>query len=244
MQAPTEMNVTRGTNTLTAPALSYPENDETPYLTCYSDDFSSVFVATNPFLKILEFPLNPQGEWIAEEVNTFAKQRGLDVGVSWREISELCGFPSIAYVERALGLTGSKRLSDELACPADTAKLLEMCREHNIFVPDEGFLSPLAEIALANFLKVLAQDEVIVADHFGPTSRQMKTGDFLHSDVLATPQIYAKDKSVYVSIYTDYHYFLVCQTSESRLKANPADYFEGFFADGSTNDLWGAGSLS
>ncbi|MBM1817835.1 hypothetical protein [Pseudosulfitobacter pseudonitzschiae] len=226
------------------PIFSYPDHDENLYLSWFKDSFSSVFVATNPFLNIPDFPLNPQGEWIPDEVNSVAKQRGADAGISWQKISMLCGFPSIAYVNRALGLTGSKRLSDKFSCPADTATMLKLCREQNIFIPDEGFLSPLSELSLASFLKELEHDEVIVADHFGTSPRPMKSEKFLKPEVFPTPEIYAQDKSIYVSIYTDYHYFLVCQTDASRSKANPANYFDGFFANENTNDLWGVSDLS
>lgn len=51
------------------------------------------------------------------------------------------------------------------------------------------------------------------------------------------------DGSVYICLYTDYHYFLVCQSDHNISVANPMDYFEGFFADENTNDLWGVGDL-
>ena len=121
--------------------------------------------------------------------------------------------------------------------------MLSVCNDQHLFAPDEGYYSPLVEIALARFLKQLGQDEVIVADHFGTSPRPMKSEDFLLPDGLAPPEIYTQDKSAYLSIYTDYHYFLVCQTERSISAANPMDYFEGFFADENTNDFWGIGDL-
>ncbi len=178
-----------------------------------------------------------------DEVNTLAKQRGPETGVSWREISQLCGFPSIAHVNRALRLTGSKRIVNDLACSSDTKKMLSICKDRHLFVPDEGCYSPLVQIALARFVKRLGHDEVIVADHFGTSPRQMRSEDFLLPDGFVPPEIYALDQSAYLSIYTDYHYFLVCQSKRSISVANPMDYFEGFFADENTNDLWGVGDL-
>jgi len=229
---------------MTEPVFSYPGNDEDPYLSWYKDDFSSVFVATNPFLNIPQLPLNLQGEWIPDEVVTVAKQRGADAGISWQKVSEICGFPSVSYVNRALRLTDSKRIADEFACPADTATMLKSCREQNIFIPDEGCLSPLSELSLASFLKELGHDEVVVADHFGSSPSPMSSERFSLPEVVVPPEIHAHDKSIYVSIYIDYHYFLICQTDASRSKANPTNYFEGFFADENTNDSWGVGDLS
>lgn len=223
--------------------FSYPANDEDAYLSWYRDSFSSVFVATNPFLKVPDFPLDFQGDWIPDEVNTIAKQRGAETSVSWREISELCGFSSIAHVNRALRLTGSKRIGNDLACSSDTEKMLSICEDLHMFVPDEGRYSPLVQISLARFLKQLEHDEVVVSDHFGTSPRQMKSKEFLLPDGFAPSEIHTPDKSVYVSIYTDYHYFLVCQSKHSISVANPMDFFEGFFADESTNDLWGIGDL-
>lgn len=226
------------------PVFSYPRWDEDTYLRWYRNDFSSVFVGTNPFLKIPDFPLSSPGDWIPDEVHAVAKQRGASVGVSWQEISELCGFSSIAHVNRALRLTGSKRIVDELACPSDTAKLLKVCSDRNIFIPDEGFFSPLTELSLARFLGHLGHEQVIVSDHFGISPRQMASQSFLAPDVDVPPEIHAPDRSIYLAIYTDYHYFLVCQSENSRASANPIDYFEGFFATENTNDLWGVGDLN
>lgn len=222
----------------------YPENDENAYLSWYKDDFSSVFVATNPFLKVPDFPLNANGDWVPDEVLELAKQRGPETGISWQEMAEFCQFPSIAHVNRALCLTGSKRIDDKFTCPSDTKKMLEICSDQNIFRPDEGFYSPLVELSFARFLKKLGHEEVIVSDHFGTSPRQMKSKNFSQPEVFGTPEIHTQDRSLYVSIYTDYHYFLVCQTESSKSTANPSDYFEGFFADETTNDFWGVGNVS
>jgi len=229
--------------TLTTPAFSYPRWDEDKYLSWYSGSFSSVYVATNPFLKVPEFPLNSPGEWVSNEVLNLAKKRGEGCGASWQEMAKLCGFPSTAHINRALRMTGSKRIEQKLACVSDTEKLMTICREQKIFAPDEGYFSPLTELSIGHFLQKLGYEEVVVSDHFGTSPKLMKTELFLRPEVLATPEIYANDKSVYLSIYTDYHYFLVCQTESSRSVANPSDYFEGFFADDGTNDLWGVGDF-
>ena len=173
-----------------------------------------------------------------------AKQRDLDVGVSWQEISKLCGFPSVAHVNRALRLTGSKRINDDLACPTDTAKLLKLCGEQHIFIPDEGRLSPVSELSLIRFLKALGHGEVVGADHFGSSPKPINPESLSLPEAYATPEMYARDKSIYMSIYIDYHYFLICQTDASRAKANPSELFEGFFSDESTNDHWGIGDLA
>ena len=228
---------------MTAPVFSYPHNDEDCYLSFYKEDFSSVFVATNPFLKIEGFSPNITSDWIPDEVSAIAKTRDNGIGVSWQEIAKLCGFSSIAQVNRALRRTGSARLLDELACPADTQKMLEACRRHNIFVPDEGFLSPLSELALAKFLEALGQDNVVVAQHFGTAPDALKSQEFLQPKLLSMPEIHTSDRSLFVSMYIDCHYFLICQSGVSRLTANPNEYFEGFFADEVTTDFWGIGSI-
>lgn len=190
-----------------------------------------------------DFPLNDIGDWIPHEVLTAAKQRGAEVAVSWREISELCGFPSIAHVNRALRLTGSQRIVGELACPADTAKMLNISNDLNIFVPDEGKFSPLIELTLVRFLRQLGHDEVVVASHFGVAPRRVASETFSLPDCDAGPEIHAPDRSIFLAMYVDYHYFLVCQTERSKSAANPMDFFEGFFAVEETNDLWGVGDL-
>ena len=44
---------------------------------------------------------------------------------------------------------------------------------------------------------------------------------------------------LYTSIYTDYHYYLIAQTEKSLQSARPDLFFEGFYADNSTDDFWG-----
>ena len=202
-----------------------------------------MFVATNPFLKIPDFPLNTQGNWIPDEVVAVAKQRGANASISWQVIAELCGFPSIAHINRALRLTGSKRILAELANSAETEKMLEVCKGQNFFVPDEGCFSPLAQLGLARFLDKLGHDRVIAAEDFGIKPRLMEAEELLLPDRFSPAEIQAMDGSAYICIYTDYHYFLVCQSDHSFSVANPMNYFEGFFADENTNYLWGVGDL-
>lgn len=217
----------------------YPSLEEDRYLQHFSGAFSSVFVATNTFLNIPEYELNASENWIPPEVIELAKRRGTSAGLSWEDIADLCGFPSIAHVNRALRLTGSKRIAKEDACPSDTEQLLKVCKENHIFLPDEGYFSPLVELQLARFFFDLGFSSVTVADHFGTSPRQMQTEEFKSFDAGVPPEICSEDHSIYVVIYTDLHYFLVCQTEQNKLIANPQNYFEGFFADENTSDKWG-----
>ena len=123
-----------------------------------------------------------------------------------------------------------------------TEKMLEICTGQNFFIPDEGRFSPLVQLGLARFLKQLGYDKVTIADHFGLSPRLVKSEELL-SGRSVPAEIQSMDGAIYICIYTDYHYFLVCQSNHSTSVANPMHYFEGFFADEKTNDLWGVGDL-
>ena len=224
-------------------SFEYPRNDDDYYLSFYKNQFTSVFIATNPFLNLPDLPLNASGDWIPDEVSEIAKARGTGVGVSWQDIARFCDFPSISHVNRALRLTGSRGIKIELANADDTHKMLKICEKRNIFIPDEGCFSPVTELTIAHFLGKLGYEDVIGAGHFGSPIKRIEIKTLLHPDVSAPPGLYAQDQSVYLSTYIDYHYFLVCQTAASRALANPADYFDGFFATSETNDFWGIGDF-
>lgn len=222
--------------------FSYPDEDETPYRSWFAKDFASVFVALNPFLCMPGFEPAKNGDWMSDAVAVAAKRCGPDCGVSWAEIAEICGFPSIRHVNRALGLTGSKRISDELASPEDTAKMWRICAERSIYLPDEGEPSPLMELALGQFMQALGHKEVLAAGHFGHGPRLRPVADLLNWDKEQEfVEFCATDRSLYCTIYTDYHYYLICQTEAGLERARPEDFFEGFYAEEETNDFWGVG---
>ncbi|MFC2968602.1 hypothetical protein [Acidimangrovimonas pyrenivorans] len=224
--------------------FSYPDDDDVRYLEWFGKDFASVFVALNSFLRLPGFPPYRNGDWVPAEVVEAAKKRGPDCGVSWAEIAGLCGFPSARHVNRALRLTGSKRIDPEYANREDTEKLLRICAENGIYPPDEGRPSPLFELSLGQFLTALGQEEVILADHFGVLPVSRATAEFLDRDrIVGFGELYAKDRSLYVANYIDYDHYLVCQTGESLARARPDAYFEGFYAGETTDDCWGIGIL-
>lgn len=230
---------------MTSHMFSYPPDDLNTYLSWYKNDFASVFVGTNSFFRNPDRSRTPDELLKANaDVDKMAKSQGAATAVSWQEVAELCGFDTIAHVNRALRLTGSQRIQADLSCPTDTKKLQKACDTQNIIMPYEGDYSPMTELTLERFFSRLGQDNVVVADHFGVSPRPMKTVDFRASDQFSPAEIHTNDGSLYVTMYIDYHYFLICQTAGSRSKANPADFFEGFFANDTTCDLWGIGDLA
>ena len=105
--------------------FQYPDRDDTPYREWFHGSFSSIFVATNDFLYVPEILPNKTEDWIPPDAYELAKQRGSQAAISWAAIAELCGFSSIAHVNRALRLTGSKRIHKDLACVAETQLLVD-----------------------------------------------------------------------------------------------------------------------
>lgn len=224
--------------------FDYADDDDTPYRRWFGKDFASVFVALNPFLRMPGFEPAKNGDGMPDAVEAAAKRCGPDCGVSWAEIAELCGFASIRHVNRALRLTGSKRISEEFASPEDTEKMRRICAERSIYMPAEGRPSPLMELALGQFMQALGHKEVLAAGHFGHGPQLWPVTDLLDRDNWGRfVELCATDRSVYCGIYIDYHYYLICQTEAGLARARPEDFFEGFYADEETNDFWGVGRL-
>lgn len=227
------------------PPFSYPREDETAYLDHFAGRFSSVYIALNPFLRLPGHPAYKNGDPVPDSAIQDALKLGPSCAVSWKEIAELCGFASIRQVNRALGLTGSKRLAPKYANLDDTNHMLEVCATQSIYPPDEGCSSPLLELSLGGFAKAAGHDSLISAAHFGSFPKDVQVADLLDRQYEhGCVELWAEDKSLYCAIYIDYHYFLICQTDRSLNLAKPHDYFEGFYADGQTNDFWGVGNFS
>lgn len=219
--------------------VSYPPDDDVKYLEFYKDRFSKVFVAFNPFIRVTQFPQQNTQEFLSEEVLVAAKRCGTNCGVSWSEVADLCQFPTVEHVNRALRWTGSKRLAADLVNEVDTQTLITTCGKHGILIPDEGFYSPAFEIFVGYFMRALGFETVIGARHFGHSATEMDVSDCLDPEDSCFPEMCAPDLSVYIAIYTDFHHALVCQTEDSWRKVKPAEFFEGFQADEHTDDHWG-----
>ncbi|MGR3620655.1 hypothetical protein [Pseudophaeobacter sp.] len=227
------------------PPFSYPGDDDTPYLKHFEGKFASVFVTLNPFLSISGHAPYKNGDSIPDSVVHAAKLAGPSCGVSWQEIAELCGFPSIGHVNRALRLTGSKRISAKYANQDETDRMLNVCASQGIYPPGEGYASPLLELAMGAFARDLCQENLINAGPFGSFPKTLQNSDLpeKHQDC-DWVELWTPDHSLYCSIDIDYHYYLICQTDESLKRAKPHAYFEGFYADTETSDLWGIGGLA
>ena len=222
--------------------FTYPKDDDGPYLEHFAGQFSSVFVALPPFLKLGFPPAHRVDDGISLDESLSAKRLGLSCGVSWTDVAALCQFPTIGHVNRALRLTGSRRILVELAKPEDTARLIETCSDVGLIPPDEGYISALMEVSAGTFLKRLGHENVFVANHFGMRMRKVSADDLLNPEIRVGGEEYcAEDLSVFFTTYTDYHYTLICQTAKSVKTAAPEDYFEGFAAGPATCDMWGVG---
>ncbi len=227
------------------PPFSYPIDDDTPYLQHFDGKSTSVFVALNPFLKLPDHPPFKNGDPVPDSARQEALKLGDSSGVSWQEITELCGFTFVHQVNRALRLTGSKRISTKYASQLETDHMLEVCAAQSIYPPDEGYSSPLLELALGRFAQAAGYDRLISAGPFGISPEEIQIAALQdRQSEHGCVELWAEDKSLYYTIYIDYHYHLICQTDESLRLAKPENYFEGFYASSTTNDFWGIGDFS
>ncbi|MDN3713304.1 hypothetical protein QWZ10_19125 [Paracoccus cavernae] len=225
------------------PSYSYPPRDEVPYLDWFGPHFQSVFVALNPFIKIHGGEPFRNSNWTPPEIVARAKRSGKECAVTWAEVATLCGFETIAVVNQALRLTGSKRIAPEYASVKSTELLLKHCREGHLYPPDEGRPSSPFECFFSDFATAAGQHTVLAGDGHPARREQLPIPNLADPEQINEfSEFAALDGSFYAAIYTDYHYWLVCQTAGSLSKARPEAFFEGFYANAATNDFWGIGN--
>lgn len=225
------------------PSYSYPPRDEVPYLDWFGPHFQSVFVALNPFIKIHGGEPFQNGNWTPPAIVARAKRSGKECAVTWAEVATLCGFETIAVVNQALRLTGSKRIAPEHASVKSTELLLKHCREGHLYPPDEGRPSSPFECFFSDFATAAGQHTVLAGDGHPARREQLPIPNLADPEQINEfSEFAALDGSFYAAIYTDYHYWLVCQTAGSLSKARPEAFFEGFYANAATNDFWGIGN--
>lgn len=221
-------------------SFSYPNSDEVPYLEWFGPHFTSVFVALNPFVRVHDGEPLQDGDWTPREVVVQAKRSGQECAVTWAEVASQCGLETIADVNQALGLTGSKRLAPEYGSKENTEILLKHCREGHLYPPDEGLPSPPFEWSFGNFATAAGQHTLVAGDGHGPSVAQLQVSKLTDPEQINEfAEFAALDNSLYATIYTDYHYWLICQTAVSLSKARPDAFFEGFYANAATTDFWG-----
>ncbi len=221
-------------------SFSYPNRDEVPYLVWLGPHFTSVFVALNPFVRVHDAEPFQDGNWMPDEVVVRAKRSGQECAVTWAEVASQCAFETIADVNQALRLTGSKRLAPEHASKENTKVLVEHCREGHLYPPDEGCPSPPFEWSFGNFATAAGQHTLLTRDGFGLSETQLQVSKLIDPEQINEfAEFAAPDNSFYATIHTDYHYWLICQTAGSLSKARPDAFFEGFYANAATNDFWG-----
>lgn len=218
----------------------YPGDDNVPYLRHFAPHFPHVFVALNTFTDVSGYV--PEHD-LESEFYVAAEKMGAEFAVSWRRIADLCGFKSIARVNRALRGRPPKWIAPKYANEADTNRLLNVCLSKKIAPAFEEKFTPGTRLGMSRFVSALGLGEIIADDwvHGGELSRQ-SVNSYFDSASRCAPRFYAPDHSLIVMIWVGYHYALVCQTEASHRKANPADFFEGFDANKSTDDYWGIGT--
>lgn len=220
-------------------SIFYPYDPEVPYLEHFKDEFSKVFIAFNPFFRTEEYERQDVYETTSKQTVINAKSIGLSSGVSWKEIANICKFSSSRFVNHALRLTQpSYGLDPRLDDYSTYRSILRMCQYHEIYIPEEGCISPPMEIAIANFLNSAGYSHVFEDDFYGYKPTAIKVSDLLNPTFSTKTLIYSEDEQIRIMINDDLFHILVCQTESSFEKINPANYFEGIQADTSTTENW------
>ncbi len=176
--------------------VCYPLDDTIPYLAHFAPTFSHVFVAFNPFLRAGKCGHQWDPECLPGDLWAAARRQGFTsaAGVSWAEVGLLSGLELPKRVNRALRLTGSKRIVSSLASSEDTQKLLQCCKINNICVPSEGEYSPALVLAIERFLSSLGHEKVVGARHFGIDPAEVEVRTLLEVVGASRPELHALDE--------------------------------------------------
>lgn len=207
----------------------YPNNEETKYLDYFKEYFDTVFVAFNPFFRMInsknydEYP-EP------DEIMKFGEI------VKWESIKRDCDFK--IYNEIIYGI---RKYSRDITNKDYFYKVLDdYCRKNKIWEPEDGSFSPLIQKEIKRIFELNLYNTLIIQDEFGDEIEEVKT-KMLEEELAARTtrrNIYSKDKKILFTIDWDSYYFLFCSSKEIIEKSLENSWLEGFFSTKEIGHLW------
>ncbi|GAA0769832.1 DUF2711 domain-containing protein [Ideonella azotifigens] len=210
-----------------------------PILPFYEGVFEAAYIILNPFMRPRPSSVGPSVEMMAD-LSADKLCRAYEP-VSWAQILELSGLPSLASIDVALR-TAIGGLNAQHANKENAALLDVSLKRHGLLPPCEGLFPELMQDPMLSFMQSLDQDWAWVGDDVG-TERKLHWIDDLKpasaKHHLVRASVFTPDKTSLWTVHWDSHFSLFCSTQENiaRLAEHPG--LEGFACDTSTEIYWG-----
>jgi hypothetical protein len=203
----------------------------------YAGTFEAVYVSLHPFIKPISID---KAEFKPDTYPSRANIVRNCSPVSWSEVAQLAGLPSLAAVDVGLR-TGIRGLKDEFQNQGYAAAIDLLCDTAGILPPPEGVFSDLLHDRILQSIQGLGYEWLWIGDEFC-TERKLHWIDDLKSqdDGLAKHRfnVFTPDKQLLWTIHWDSHFSFLCSSQEKLAAVQNISGLEGFFCTPSTEIYW------
>lgn len=239
---------------------------DTPMLEWWGSDYDHVFIVLSPFFRVegytpetaafgpihsdlqnfddimdlIKHPVDRPNE-APEGFEGIIKQCGEPI--LWHDIQSAIGVDDFLTFCRAAWLwtVASPRVKEY----SEVVEKLEVyCQENGIYKPEEDQMPLVLESLIGRYLSALGIGEVTIFNEFRNKQISMPVTAFSQSQPVVqipsekTNAIVSLDPKVMFTWGFDDTYGFICITEETRLVADPADFFEGLYAGINTYSDW------
>jgi hypothetical protein len=203
----------------------------------YARTFEAVYILLHPFIDASEFGIEHFKPGTYPNRQSLAKNCR---AVTWAEIIERTGLPSVAAVDVGLR-TSILGLKEEFSNREYAAKIEAVVEQSKILPPDEGRFSDLLHDRVLDSIQSLGYEWVWVGDEFG-TERKLYWIDDLKSQesgpTVGHRNVFTPDKAILWTTHWDSHFSFLCSSERNLKSIREAYHFEGFFCDSTTEVYW------
>ena len=203
----------------------------------YAGTSEAVFVSLNPFIrpaKIAPTLFNPSTYPNRAEIGADCE------AVSWADIVERTGLPSLAAVDIGLR-TQIRGLRTELMNLNYAQAISECTEKDGILPPQEGLFPDLLHDPLLRSLRELGYKWLWVGDEFCTERKLHWIGDLLDQKnglTLGRWNVFTPEKDLLWTMHWDSHFSFLCSSREKLNAVRGLLDLEGFFCESFTEVYW------
>jgi len=203
----------------------------------YAGTFESVYVSLNPFIKPIFID---KAEFCPGTYPSRSSIIKHCKPVSWSEVQQLAGLPSLAAVDIGLR-TGIGGLKAELENKQYTASIEALSQSQGILSPTEGVFSELLHDSILASIQALGYEWLWVGNEFCTERKLRWIDDLKDQDVGLTAgrfNVFTPDKQLLWTCHWDSHFSFLCSSQEKLSFIQQTIGLEGFFCSPSTEVYW------